>query len=61
LPALILVEHPALYRMVVPYCPLHYVIEAPWLDPVDVDSPEGQALLRSHTLLRGYVVPRQRS
>jgi hypothetical protein len=56
LPAPILVEHPALYMMAVPYCPLHYVLEAAGLHPIEVSSPEAA----DYTVLRGYVVPRQR-
>ena len=58
LPALIVVEHPALFRMVIPYCVLHYLLEARHLKLIDIQSPEGQAVLSSSTVLRGYVVPR---
>lgn len=58
-PATILVVHPHLYLMAVPMCALHYVLEAPHLDPIDIRSPEGREVLESHTVLRGYVVPRR--
>jgi hypothetical protein len=57
-PATILVVHPHLFAMAVPLCALHYVLDAPHLDPIDLSSPEGADVLSTHTVLRGWLVPR---
>jgi hypothetical protein len=58
-PATVLIVHPHLYLMVIPLCALDYVLQAPDCEPIDIKSPEGQEVLETHTVLRGFVVPRQ--
>jgi hypothetical protein len=55
IPATVLIVHPHLFRMVIPACGLH----AEPGDAIPIDSSEAEELLETHTLLRGYVVPRR--
>jgi hypothetical protein len=58
--AQVLVIHPHLFRMVIPACALCGVLagDAVPLNVVPLDSPEGRDVLETHTLLRGFVIPR---
>lgn len=58
-PATVLIVHPHLYQMAIPACGLHgELLGDADLDVVPLDSPDGAEVLRTHTVLSGFYVPR---
>ncbi len=53
-----LVVVPDLFQMVVPFCESCRSTEAPTHDSYPLASPDADDVLATHTVLRGFVVPR---